>query len=100
MMTRRVVTLRNDSGPQEGVQSFRRLGVNVWADNSLDAERITIDAMRLCRLLPRNVDGITSADSFSGPFEIEDDPQYTVATKDLFHFYFAFRVGVKGSDPA
>lgn len=98
-MTRRVVTLRNDSGPQEGVQSFRRYGVNVWADNSLDAEKIALDAMRLCRLLPRNIESITLADSFSGPYEIEDDPAYTVADKNLFHFYFAFRVGVKGSNP-
>jgi len=95
---RRMVTVRNDSGPQDGRSSRRRYGVNVWADSSVDAENMALDAMSVCRLI---ADGtpITATDSFSGPFEIPDDPAYVVGDKNLTHYYFTFRASVKGSKP-
>lgn len=95
--TRRMAIVRNDSGPQDGSSSRRRYGVNIWADSSVDAENMALDAMSICRLLPGGI--ITATDSFSGPFEISDDPQYSVGGKNLTHFYFTFRASVKGSKP-
>ena len=97
--TRRMVTVRNDSGPQEGVTSRRRYGVNVWADTSVDAENMALDAMSVLQTLPTGTP-IVATDSFSGPFEVDDDPPYVVASKNLTHYYFAFRASVKGSSPA
>lgn len=92
--TRRMITLRNDSGPQEGIQSRRRYGCNVWADNPVDAENLANAAMAVLR---GAADGqITALDSFSGPFEIEDEPPFTVGGVELTHFYFAFRIAVRG----
>jgi hypothetical protein len=96
LRTRRMVTVRNDSGPQDGASSRRRYGVNVWADSSADAENIALDAMAILRLIPGGKP-ITATDGFSGPFEVDDDPQMTVATKNLTHFYFVFTASVKAS---
>lgn len=95
---RRMVTVRNDSGPQDGRSSRQRFGVNLWADSAVDALNMALDAMSLCRLL---ADGtpITATDSFAGPFEIEDDPAYVVGNKNLTHYYFTFRASSKGSKP-
>jgi hypothetical protein len=94
--TARMVTVRNDSGPEDATQSRRRYGFNVWADDSVDAEKLALLAMAVLRKLP---DGqpITAVDSLSGPFEIEDDPQQVVGGKNLTHFYFTARVSVRGS---
>lgn len=94
---RRMVTVRNDSGPSLGRVSRRRYGVNVWADSSVDAENLALDAMSVCGRL---ADGllVCSVDSFTGPFEVDDDPQMTVGAKNLTHFYFAFRASVKGNE--
>ncbi len=93
--TRRMVTVRNDSGPQDLLRSQRRYGINVWADVSVDAEKIALDAMAGLRTL--RGDGIVLTDSFNGPFEIEDEPPLVVGGKPLYHFYFTCRVAVRGS---
>lgn len=97
-MTKRVVTVRNDSGPQDLTRSMRRYGVNGWSDDSDDCEKMLLEAMAGLRLIP-GTGSIVLADSFTGPFEIEDDPQITVGGKNLYHFYCALRVGVKGAKP-
>lgn len=93
--TRRMATVRNDSGPENGTLSFRRYGVNVWADSSTDAENMAHVAMAGLRTLP-GTDSIKSTDSFSGPFEVEEDVPIVVGGKTLTHFYFAFRLAAKG----
>lgn len=93
---RRMVTVRNDSGPQEERISRRRYGVNVWADDPVDAENMALDVLAILQTMATGFP-IVSADSFSGPFEVSDDPQMTVANKNLTHFYCAFRASVKAS---
>lgn len=90
---RRLVTVRNDSGPSEDVRSLRRYGVNVWADSSVDAENLAHVGMRILR---GRFGSVVRTDQFSGPFEIDDEPQFTHDGKPLFHFYFTFRATVRG----
>lgn len=93
---RRMVTVRNDSGPQDGVQSRRRYGVNVWADSPVEAENIALDAMAGLRILPDGAP-ITRTSNFTGPFEIDDEVPMSVGGKTLTHFYFTLQVSVRGS---
>lgn len=95
--TARMVTVRDDSGPDDGVQTRRRQGVNVWASTPGDAENLALLCMAIFRACP---DGkpITATDSFSGPFSIADDPPYVVATKNLTHYFFTLRVSARGAD--
>ena len=95
-MTKRVATVRNDSGPQELSRASRRYGINVWADSSVDAENMALDAMEG---LTELADGspFLSVGSFTGPFEIPDDPAYTFGSTSMTHFYFTFQGTVKGS---
>lgn len=111
--TREMVTVRNDSGPQELSRSTRRYGVNVWADNGLPAsgtqaepsvraEALALDAMSVLQTI---ADGapIASVENFSGPYEIDDDVPYTVAitggVKNLAHYYFTFTCTVRAVAP-
>lgn len=96
-MTRRVITVRNDGGPSAGKLSLRRYGVNVWADNDLTnnsgdpakkAEELALKCMSI--LSP-----VVDPDSFTGPFEVEDDPAYVVNGKQLGHYYFTFGLSVR-----
>lgn len=95
--TARMVTIRDDSGPDDGVQTRRRQGVNVWASTAGDAENLALLCMAVFR---KCADGapITATDSFSGPFSIADDPKYVVGTKELTHFFFTMRVSARGTD--
>lgn len=95
-MTKRVVTVRNDSGPTELSRASRRYGVNVWADSSVDAENLALDAMEALTELPDR-SPFVSVGSFTGPFEINDDVPYTFGNTSMTHFYFAFQGTVKGS---
>ena len=96
VMTKRVVTVRNDSGPQELSRASRRYGINVWADNSVEAENLALDAMEGLTALA-NGSPFLSVGSFTGPFEIPDSPAYTFGSTSMTHFYFAFQGTVKGS---
>lgn len=95
--TRRMVTVRNDGGPDDGVQSRRRYGFNVWADSSDDAENLALLCMAILRTLP---DGkpVTLVDQLSGPYSIADDPPYKLAGKSLHHFFFTARFSVRGTN--
>jgi len=94
--TARMVTVRDDSGPDDGVQTRRRQGVNVWAVRA-DAENLAL----LCMAILRGcADGqpITRTDSFSGPYQVADDPKYVVGTTELVHMFFSFRASARGGD--
>jgi hypothetical protein len=94
--TVRMVTVRNDSGPEEGTQSRRRYGINVWADSPVDAENMCLDAMAGLRVAADGLP-VTMYDQFTGPYEVEDATPLVVAGKNLAHYFFAFRLSVKGS---
>ena len=88
----RMVTIRDDSGPDDGVQTRRRYGVNVWAATPGDAENLAL----LCMAILRGcADGkpITRTDSFSGPYSIADDPAYLLSPA---HYFFTLRVSARG----
>lgn len=94
--TARMVTVRDDSGPDDGVQTRRRYGVNVWARRQ-DAEPLALLCMAVLRSC---ADGqpITATDSFNGPYSIADDPAYVVGSTDLVHMFFTLRVSARGTD--
>jgi len=94
--TARMVTVRDDSGPDDGVQTRRRYGINVWAAQA-DAELLALTCMAVLRSCP---DGqpITATDSFSGPYQVADDPKYVVGSTELVHMFFTLRVSARGSD--
>lgn len=93
--TARMVTVRDDSGPDDGVQTRRRYGVNVWARRQ-DAELLALLCMAVLRSC---ADGkpITATDQFSGPYSIADDPSYVVDGDELTHYFFTFRLSARGS---
>lgn len=94
--TKRMVTVDDNSGPDDGPQTRRRQGVNVWAEDAVTAEALALLAMAILR---NCADGkpITATDSFTGPYEVADDPKYVVANKELSHYFFAFRLTARGS---
>ena len=92
-MPKRLVTVRNDGGPASDVRLRRRYGINVWADNSVDAEKIALDAMKACR---SPMGAVVFTDEFTSPIEIQDEPAYTFNGAPLTHFYFTFRATVRG----
>lgn len=94
-LTRRMVTVRNDGGPAAR-QSLRRYGINVWADDSLEAELIAGECSLILRRLP-GTSPVTATDSFVDPVEIDDDPPFVVGNKNLFHFYFPFRATLRSA---
>ncbi len=102
--TRRMVTVRDDSGLAIGRVQPRRQGINVWADSSVDALNLALDAMKICEsALPTGV-VIVAANQFTGPYLIEEDVPYTVpvsgVTKSLVHYYFTFILSVKAAAAA
>ena len=95
--TRRMVTVRDDSGPDDGVQTRRRYGLNFWADSAVDAENMALFCMAVMRSC---ADGkpITLVDQLSGPFRVDDDPVMTVGNKNLSHYFATCRVSARGSN--
>lgn len=93
--TARMVAVMDNSGPDDGTQTRRRYGINVWARRQ-DAELLALLCMAILRSC---ADGkpITATDSFSGPYSIPDDPAYVVGNEDLVHFFFTFRLSARGS---
>ena len=97
--TARMVTVRDDGGPKDGIQSRRQLGFNVWAETSVAAEQLALLCMALVEAMP---DGqpITFVDNVSGPFDVVDDSTdlLVVDGTTLSHFFFTARVSVRGVD--
>lgn len=97
--TARMVTVADNSGPDDGTQSRRRVGVNVWAASPTDAENLALLCMAILRSAP---DGnpITNTDQFSGPAEVFDQATDLLMVGDstLSHYFFTLRISVRGSD--
>lgn len=93
----RRVSVRDDSGPDDGPVARRRYGVNVWAESSVVAENLAILLMAISRNM---ADGapIVAVDTLSGPFEIDDDTPITQGTTQLAHYYFTFRLTTRGAN--
>jgi hypothetical protein len=93
----RMITVRDDSGSDDGTQTRRRAGVNVWAEDAPTAELLALLSMAILR---NSADGkpITSTDSFSGPAKVYDSPPYEVGGRPLAHYFFSFRLTARGSD--
>jgi len=95
--TARMVTVRDDSGPDDGSQTRRRYGFNVWADTPVDAENLAL----LCMAILRDcADGqpITVTDSFSGPFDVPTETPHNVGGKNLTNYFFACRITARGTN--
>lgn len=95
----RMVTVRDDGGPQNGPTQSHGFGFNVYAESSVVAEKLA----RMCMgLLPTLADGapVTRVSNLSGPFEIVDDATdlLTVGTTTLAHYYFSAQVASRGTD--
>lgn len=89
----RMVTFRDDSGPREGVLARRRYGVNVYAETAVNAEKL---ANLVMSILDESADAqLPGFDSFSGPYEIQDESPVIVGGVDLANFYFTFRATVR-----
>jgi len=95
--TKRMVTVADNSGPDDVTQTRRRYGVNVWAETAVIAEQMALLAMAGLRACP---DGkpITATDSFSGPSRVDDDPPMAVSNVNLSHYFFVFRLTARGSN--
>lgn len=97
--TQRMVTVRNDGGPTEGVLRRHRYGFNVWAESAVNAEKLA----NLCMaVLPALADGdpVVAVQEFTGPFEVIDDLTdiLTVGGVTLSHYYFSCVVSYRGTD--
>ena len=98
--TRRMVILRDDSGTAVGRTQPKRQGVNIWADDPIDALNMALDVLHIAEKdLPgvklSGVTIISATSGFFGPEEITDEPQYVVASKNLTHYYVAFTATAK-----
>lgn len=93
----RMITVRDDSGPDDGTQTRRRYGINVWAESPVAAEQLALLTMAVCRNM---ADGqpITLVDQVSGPIEIDETTPLLAGTVLLFHYYFTFRLTARGAN--
>lgn len=94
-MTRRVVTVRDDSGTTVGRVQPRRQGVNVWADDPVDAIQIALDVLSIAEKDLPNGTLISGTHDFVGPYEIDDDTTIEVDGKILTHYFVSFVADVK-----
>lgn len=95
----RMVTVRDDGGPQDGALQSHGYGFNVYAESSVVAEQLA----RMCMaILPTIADGspVVRVGNLSGPFEILDDATDLLAVGDttLAHYYFSGSVTSRGTD--
>lgn len=93
--TRRMVTVRDDSGTATGRTQPRRQGINVWADDPVNALDMALDVIHFAEeLLPgaklAGVTIISATSGFVGPQEVSDEVPYIVDGKNLTHYYVAF----------
>jgi len=94
VMPRRLLTLREDGGPDSVGVAVWGYGVNVWADSPVDAKSIALDALAASLSLP-GVSAIKAVRDVVTPSEVDDDPSYTVNGTPLAHYYFSFDAVVK-----
>lgn len=92
----RMVTIRDDGGPDDTVFSMRRHGVNVWAENKVTAQMICFYVMAVLR--SHSSELIPVIDQLSGPGRIPDNPPMVVDGVELEHYYFTFRARLRGTN--
>lgn len=97
-MPKRLLTVRDDGGPAGVTSAVLRLGVNVWADNKVDAAKLARDAVTASWGL-RGVGSIKTVSDMTAPSEVDDEPQFTFQGNPLYHYFFTFRVVVKARTP-
>lgn len=98
VQTRRMVTVRDDGGNTAGRIQSRRQGVNVWADDAVEAETIALEVLHIAeKALPDGV-VIAATSGFIGPYEVDDDVPYIVGSKSLTHYFVSFIADVKASN--
>lgn len=96
--TRRMVTVRDDGGTAAGRIQPRRQGVNVWADDPVEAEKIALEVIHIAeKVLPDGV-VIAATSGFVGPLVVDDDVPYIVGGKTLTHYFVSFVADVKASN--
>lgn len=100
--TRRMVTVRDDSGTAVGRVQPRRQGINVWADDPVDALNIALDVIHIAESALPGVKlagqvVIAGTSGFVGPQEVDDDVPYVVGNKNLTHYFVSFIADVKAS---
>lgn len=88
--TARMFTVRDDSGPVQGRVQRRRQGVNVWAPDPVEAEKMALEGVRICQAVLPGSGPIVATSDFAGPFEIPEDTPYVVGGKNLTNYYFSF----------
>lgn len=103
--TRRMVTVRDDSGSASGRTQPRRQGINIWADDPIDALNMALDVVHIAEaLLPgvkvAGVTVITATSGFVGPQQVDDDTPYTVGSKNLTHYFVSFVATIKAASAA
>lgn len=98
VLTRRMVTVRDDGGGTVGRIQSRRQGVNVWADSPTDAEKIAFECIHIAELTIPDGSVIAATSSFVGPYQVDDDVAYVVGGKSLTHYFFSFVADVKASN--
>lgn len=96
-MPKRLVTLREDSGPDRSGVALWGYGVNVWADSELDAKNLALDAVSVSLTIPGLVGSVKAVRDLVGPYEVPDDPAFTFNGTPLTHFYFSFDAVVKAA---
>lgn len=96
--TARMVTVRDDSGAVSGRVQSRRQGINVWADSSVDAEKIALEVIHIAEMSLPTGATIAATSGFIGPYEVDDDVPYVVGGKTLTHFFVSFIADVKASN--
>lgn len=95
----RMITVSDAGGPDDGPQTRRRHGFNVWAPTTVEAESRALRAMAILRSA---ADGspITLIDQLSGPAEVDDVGADRLALADgaeLAHYFFTARVTARGA---
>jgi len=71
----RSVVLNRDGGPVRLTQDTSRLRVRVWADDYQEASDLA-GLVRTLLLAAPNTGPVVRAESFSGPSDVPDSPQY------------------------
>lgn len=95
--TRRMVTVRDDSGLAVGRVQARRQGINVWAESDVAAQNLALDAVHICQSDLPTGPVIAATSQFAGPFKIDDEVPYVVGGDNLAHYYFTFVADVKAA---
>ena len=93
-MPKRMLTLREDGGPDDLGVMASGFGVNLWADSAVDAKNLALDAVAATLSLP-GVGSIKAIRDLVGAYVVDDDPAFAFGGKPLTHYYFSFDAIVK-----